>query len=31
MQQELAAEQQFEKTAAHMTYPQVMRRLMGDK
>ena len=29
MQQELAAGQQFEKTAAHMTYPQVMRRLMG--
>ena len=29
MQQELAAEQQFEKTAAHMTYPQIMRRLMG--
>ena len=29
MQQELAAEQQFEKTAAHMTYPQIMHRLMG--
>ena len=29
MQQELAADQQFEKTAAHMTYPQVMHRLMG--
>ena len=29
MQQELTAEQQFEKTAAHMTYPQIMRRLMG--
>ena len=32
MQQELAArrqDQQFEKTAAHMTYPQIMRRLMG--
>ena len=29
MQQELAADQQFEKTAAHMTYPQIMHRLMG--
>ena len=29
MQQELVAEQQFEKTAAHMTYPQIMHRLMG--
>ena len=29
MQQELVTEQQFEKTAAHMTYPQIMRRLMG--
>ena len=29
MQQELTAEQQFEKTAAHMTYPQIMRHLMG--
>ena len=29
MQQELTAGQQFEKTAAHMTYPQIMRRLMG--
>ena len=29
MQQQLAAEQRFEKTAAHMSYPQIMRRLMG--
>ncbi|MBM6675348.1 ABC transporter ATP-binding protein [Olsenella uli] len=29
MRQELAAEEQFEKTAAHMTYPQIMHRLMG--
>ena len=29
MQQELVVEQQFEKTAAHMTYPQIMHRLMG--
>ena len=27
MQQELAAEQEFEKTASHMSYMQVMRRL----
>ena len=29
MQQELVVEQRFEKTAAHMTYPQIMHRLMG--
>ena len=29
MQQELAAEQQFEKTAAHVSYGKVARRLMG--
>ncbi len=29
MQQELATEPRFEKTAAHMTYPQIMRHLMG--
>lgn len=29
MQQELAAEQQFEKTAAHVSYGKVARKLMG--